>query len=98
MCHEQLDKIPQLDLTNTDERALAEAWEVPLIWNYYVVGVKKAGVSKDDVGRQFEAEYGMRWTHMFTALPELTGEKGREAQSGFQGEQLEDEETVTEVA
>ncbi|KAF2103749.1 hypothetical protein NA57DRAFT_50618 [Rhizodiscina lignyota] len=72
-----------------EKRSLASAWPLQLIWDYYVATAKKAGVSKEDVGLQLEAEYGVPWTYMPTPKPEWTGPQAEAMKAKFKEASLQ---------
>ncbi|OTA60854.1 hypothetical protein K449DRAFT_77567 [Hypoxylon sp. EC38] len=55
-------------LTEAAKREQAELWTLQWIWDYYVAAAKKAGVAKEDVGQQLEAEYGVPWTYITDSI------------------------------
>ncbi|KAI0106125.1 hypothetical protein F4776DRAFT_646435 [Hypoxylon sp. NC0597] len=52
--------------TEAEKRELAEDFSLRWMWDYYVAAAAKAGVAKEDVGRQLEAEHGVPWTYIST--------------------------------
>ena len=72
ICHNHLKEVgPPLD--GLAARSLARSWHVRTIWNFYVAAATKAGVSKTDVGKQLEAEYGVPHQYLPTPATEKNG-------------------------
>ncbi|KAL0566000.1 hypothetical protein V5O48_016019 [Marasmius crinis-equi] len=42
-----------------DRQKIADATSIRVVWEFYEMSAKYAGVSREDVGRQFEAEWGV---------------------------------------
>lgn len=80
--------MPHKNLAEADKRTLASAWPLQMIWDYYVAAARKAGVSKEDVGQQLEAEYGVPWSYMPVPKPEWTGAKAEKLKRDFKRESL----------
>ena len=58
ICHSRLVEAGRLQLPR-DAAIIGQLWPLHCLFNYYWAAAQKAGVSKEDVGRQLEAEYGV---------------------------------------
>ncbi|KAI4869399.1 hypothetical protein F4820DRAFT_407288 [Hypoxylon rubiginosum] len=88
IAHKRLRKAGR-PVSDADKREWAAGWSLRCVWDYYVAAAAKAGVAKEDVGRQLEAEYGVPWTYMPTPGPELTGPEAEAAKARFKETSLE---------
>ncbi|KAF7331320.1 hypothetical protein MKEN_00009400 [Mycena kentingensis (nom. inval.)] len=85
MLHARLVKAgrPQ---TKAEKAALAQSRPMLLLWAFYYAAASVAGIPKEDLGRQLEAEYGVN------PLPYLASEKGAQDDdsNGFAPQDIED--------
>ena len=87
IAYDRLARVPRSN-SEEDKRILASAWPLQCIWDYYVAAGRKAGVSKEDVGLQLEAEYGVPWRYPPTPKPEMTGPQAEAMKAKFKQESL----------
>lgn len=87
IAYERLAKVPP-PRSEEEKRAYAAAWPLHCIWDYYVAAARKTGVSKEDVGLQIEAEYGVPWKYFPTPRPEWTGAKAEAMKAEFKEQSL----------
>ncbi|KAI0841455.1 hypothetical protein F5Y06DRAFT_259540 [Hypoxylon sp. FL0890] len=88
IAHSRLWQAPRPS-SEAAKREWAKSWPLKCIWDYYVAAAAKAGVAKEDVGRQLEAEYGVPWTYMGTPGPEMTGPEAEAMKAMFKKSSLE---------
>ncbi|KAI6085164.1 hypothetical protein F4821DRAFT_241296 [Hypoxylon rubiginosum] len=87
VARERLTKLSRPE-SEVDKRCIAMIWPLQCIWDYYVAAAAKAGVAKEDVGRQLEAEYGVPWTYLPTPGPERTGPEAEAMKAKFKEQSL----------
>ncbi|KXT00968.1 hypothetical protein AC578_8207 [Pseudocercospora eumusae] len=79
-----------------DQKKLANVPALQIIWDYYVAAANKVGLRKEEIGAQFEMEYGVPWTLMPKAKPEWTGPQAEALKAKFKEQGLKFKKTLLE--
>lgn len=67
-----------------DQRRFAQVPVLQTLWDFYVAAANKVGLSKQEIGTQFELEYGVAWKLMPTAKPEWTNQRAKDMKAKHQ--------------
>ncbi|KAF7196030.1 hypothetical protein HII31_02656 [Pseudocercospora fuligena] len=79
-----------------DQKKLADVPVLQTIWDYYVAAANKVGLRKEEIGAQFEMEYGVPWTLMRKAKPDWTGPEAEALKAEFKEQGLKFKQTLLE--
>ncbi|CAJ2504290.1 Uu.00g116840.m01.CDS01 [Anthostomella pinea] len=78
--------VPQ---TTEDKNRLASTRALQIIWDYYVAAAAAAGVARQEVGAQLEAEFGVPWRYMPTPPgPERTWPEAEAVKAAYKTKSL----------
>ncbi|KAF2177599.1 hypothetical protein K469DRAFT_696522 [Zopfia rhizophila CBS 207.26] len=55
--------------TSKHQQIMAEFWAMRVLWDYYTAAGQKAGIAKENIGRQLQAEYGTNPIPYLDTLP-----------------------------
>lgn len=85
--YKKIQKATRL-VTEQDRSFLAKKPYLQTIWDFYVAAANKAGVTKAEIGTQFEIEYGVPWKLMPMAKSEWTGPEAAASRAKYKEESL----------